>query len=226
MAQAEEIRTETGPLDYDYTEKEVELCQENLQNHKACSPDKIKNEMLKYGGTRIVSFLGIVLSAKIPCFFTVFAACMPSLGEKKAIVIGFLDKCNMYAAGMIAGYTSKLEGASPAEALDIQNKIANWAAYRAFNQHAMDELGTEVIDHFFKQAWVSLFFVNMLLFLSLWIRQLSDELELPTASFSAVAAVACVRSLRRAVHCSQFSALFTVRTRGGPDTRPGSGSRS
>eukprot|EP00808_Paulinella_micropora_P015009 g26124.t1 len=46
MAQAEEIRTETGPLDYDYTEKEVELCQENLQNHKACSPDKIKNEML------------------------------------------------------------------------------------------------------------------------------------------------------------------------------------
>eukprot|EP00808_Paulinella_micropora_P001364 g73002.t1 len=45
MAQAEEIRTETGPLDYDYTEKEVELCQENLQNHKACSPDKIKNEM-------------------------------------------------------------------------------------------------------------------------------------------------------------------------------------
>eukprot|EP00808_Paulinella_micropora_P029279 g38493.t1 len=28
MAQAEEIRTETGPLDYDYTEKEVELCQE------------------------------------------------------------------------------------------------------------------------------------------------------------------------------------------------------
>eukprot|EP00808_Paulinella_micropora_P031592 g53816.t1 len=58
MAQAEEIRTETGPLDYDYTEKEVELCQENLQNHKACSPDKIKNEMLEYGGTRIVSFLG------------------------------------------------------------------------------------------------------------------------------------------------------------------------
>eukprot|EP00808_Paulinella_micropora_P022837 g1113.t1 len=46
MAQAEEIRTETGPLDYDYTEKEVELCQGNLQNHKACSPDKIKNEML------------------------------------------------------------------------------------------------------------------------------------------------------------------------------------
>eukprot|EP00808_Paulinella_micropora_P012693 g18616.t1 len=57
MAQAEKIRTETGPLDYDYTEKEVDLCQENLQNHKACSPDKIKNEMLKYGGTRIVSFL-------------------------------------------------------------------------------------------------------------------------------------------------------------------------
>eukprot|EP00808_Paulinella_micropora_P014789 g52101.t1 len=50
MAQAEEIRTETGPLDYDYTEKEVELCQENLQNHKACSPDKIKNEMLKLLG--------------------------------------------------------------------------------------------------------------------------------------------------------------------------------
>eukprot|EP00808_Paulinella_micropora_P023078 g13074.t1 len=46
MAQAEEIRTETGPLDYDYTEKEVELCKKNLQNHKACSPDKIKNEML------------------------------------------------------------------------------------------------------------------------------------------------------------------------------------
>eukprot|EP00808_Paulinella_micropora_P018001 g3315.t1 len=46
MAQAEEIWTETGPLDYDYTEKEVELCQENLQNHKACSPDKNKNEML------------------------------------------------------------------------------------------------------------------------------------------------------------------------------------
>eukprot|EP00808_Paulinella_micropora_P004801 g61879.t1 len=60
MAQAEEIRTETGPLDYDYTEKEVELCQENLQNHKACSPDKIKNEMLKYGGTRIVSFLDAI----------------------------------------------------------------------------------------------------------------------------------------------------------------------
>lgn len=57
MALAEEIRDETGLLDDDYTEEEVKLCQKNLQNHKACSPDKIKNEMLKYGGTRIVSFL-------------------------------------------------------------------------------------------------------------------------------------------------------------------------
>eukprot|EP00808_Paulinella_micropora_P014694 g82097.t1 len=57
MAQAEEIRTETGPLDYDYTEKEVELCQENLQNHKACSPDKIKNEMLKGPARNLKSWL-------------------------------------------------------------------------------------------------------------------------------------------------------------------------
>jgi len=57
MVQAEEVRDELGPLDYDYTEAEVKLCQGNLQNHKACSPDKIKNEMLKYGGAQIVSFL-------------------------------------------------------------------------------------------------------------------------------------------------------------------------
>eukprot|EP00808_Paulinella_micropora_P021462 g58253.t1 len=59
MAQAEEIRTETGPLDYDYTEKE-KLCQENLQNHKACSPDKIKNEMLKFIFLLFHSYLGVV----------------------------------------------------------------------------------------------------------------------------------------------------------------------
>eukprot|EP00808_Paulinella_micropora_P006615 g3976.t1 len=69
MAQAEEIRTETGPLDYDYTEKEVELCQENLQNHKACSPDKIKNEMLNSLGVssallRINGWLRIIVSVK------------------------------------------------------------------------------------------------------------------------------------------------------------------
>eukprot|EP00808_Paulinella_micropora_P006797 g21709.t1 len=52
IVQAEDIRDEMGPLDYDYTEAEVKLYQGNLQNHKACSPDKIKN-----GGAQIVSFL-------------------------------------------------------------------------------------------------------------------------------------------------------------------------
>ena len=69
-----------------------------------------------------------------------------SLDEKKRLVVRFLEHCNAYADRQLDGYRAKLEHAHGAQALEIADKIAHWAAYRAFNAHAIEELATPRLD--------------------------------------------------------------------------------
>lgn len=72
-----------------------------------------------------------------------------SLNQKKRLVGDFLRRCNAYADDQLAKYRSGPEPATSVEALAIQDKIGHWSAYKAFNEHAMAELETDVLDHWF-----------------------------------------------------------------------------
>lgn len=75
---------------------------------------------------------------------------MNDLAEKKAVVAAFIKRCNEYADGMLARYRAELEQASGMTALVIQDKIGHWTAYRAFNEHTLDELATARLDDWFR----------------------------------------------------------------------------
>ncbi len=72
-----------------------------------------------------------------------------TLDDKKALVTKFLEHCNDYAGGQLAGYRAQLEHARGTQALEVADKIAHWSAYRAFNEHAIAELATPRLD-----AWL------------------------------------------------------------------------
>eukprot|EP00808_Paulinella_micropora_P028869 g3426.t1 len=129
MAQAEEIRTETGPLDYDYTEKEVELCQGNLQNHKACSPDKIKNEMLNGTCGRARRLDRHIVSEMAEGTFLTFICTWPEKEAQAKVVssvFGELKKQAGSVLGMdLTEYTwAKVRFGHDVEALDDVHDIA------------------------------------------------------------------------------------------------------
>jgi hypothetical protein len=69
--------------------------------------------------------------------------------DKKAVVTDFLKRCNRYAEGQLAKYRQDLVAADAAMALTIQDKIGHWTAYRAFNEHALDEIGRGELDDWF-----------------------------------------------------------------------------
>lgn len=69
---------------------------------------------------------------------------------KKAVVADFLARCNRYAEGQLAKYREQLATASSGDALAVQDKIGHWTAYRAFNEHALDELGRGELDDWFR----------------------------------------------------------------------------
>ena len=67
----------------------------------------------------------------------------------KAVVADFLAKCNRYADDRLEHYRAQLASAGPSEALALQDKIVHWAAYRAFNEHALGELERGDLDAWF-----------------------------------------------------------------------------
>ncbi|HEX6994055.1 MAG TPA: hypothetical protein VF339_07885 [Gammaproteobacteria bacterium] len=69
-----------------------------------------------------------------------------SLEEKKRVVVRFLERCNGYADREIAARRAELEHARGRRALELADEIAHWAAYRAFNEHAIAELATPRLD--------------------------------------------------------------------------------
>jgi hypothetical protein len=69
--------------------------------------------------------------------------------DKKAVVADFLTRCNGYAEGQLAKYRQELGTADAAAALAIQDKICHWTAYRAFNEHALGEIGRGELDDWF-----------------------------------------------------------------------------
>ena len=70
-----------------------------------------------------------------------------TLQEKKALIAQFLGKCNEYAERQLERYRGELKGADEWRALELQDKIGHWTAYRAFNSYTLQELtGTELDD--------------------------------------------------------------------------------
>jgi len=68
---------------------------------------------------------------------------------KKAVVADFLTRCNRYADGQLDKYRAELAARSGSEALAVQDKIGHWTAYRAFNEHALEELARGELDDWF-----------------------------------------------------------------------------
>ena len=73
----------------------------------------------------------------------------PSLDQKKQLVADFLSRCNKYADEKLAAYQAQLAALSGVDALAVAEKISHWAAYRAFNEHAIRELETNILDSWF-----------------------------------------------------------------------------
>jgi hypothetical protein len=72
-----------------------------------------------------------------------------TLQEKKALVARFIGKCNQYAERQLARYRAELKGADERRALELQDKIGHWTAYRAFNAHTLAELEGPDLDDWF-----------------------------------------------------------------------------
>ncbi|MBT8130910.1 MAG: hypothetical protein KJO35_01465 [Gammaproteobacteria bacterium] len=75
---------------------------------------------------------------------------MPSIPEKKRIIADFLARCNVYATERISQYRHELENIESVDAMNIQDKIGHWTAYRAFNDYTIDELAGSELDDWFK----------------------------------------------------------------------------
>jgi len=69
--------------------------------------------------------------------------------EQKELVARFLRQCNASADGKLGEYADSLRGASQALTRETEAKIVRWETYKAFNEHAIDELSTERLDHWF-----------------------------------------------------------------------------
>ncbi len=76
---------------------------------------------------------------------------MMTLDQKKAVVARFLRRCNEYAEREIARYRLALDDADAARALELQDKICHWSAYRAFNAYALTELEGTELDAWFDE---------------------------------------------------------------------------
>lgn len=72
-----------------------------------------------------------------------------TLEQRKSLVRQFLERCNRYADDMLADYGRRLDGAAGRDALELQDKILHWTAYRAFNEQAIEELANGRIDDWF-----------------------------------------------------------------------------
>lgn len=74
-----------------------------------------------------------------------------TLSEQKSLVADFLAQCNRYADGKLDEYRRRLATASGGQALEIQDKITHWTAYRVFNEHAIAELQSGALDDWFSK---------------------------------------------------------------------------
>lgn len=72
-----------------------------------------------------------------------------TLSEQKSLVAGFLARCNQYANDKLEQYQQQLATATGQRALEIQDKIGHWTAYRAFNEHTIEELRGDMLDEWF-----------------------------------------------------------------------------
>ena len=72
--------------------------------------------------------------------------------DRKAVVADFLERCNRFAEAQLAKYRQQLVTADVETALAIQDKIGHWTAYRAFNAHALAEIGRGELDDWFADA--------------------------------------------------------------------------
>jgi DNA-binding phage protein len=69
------------------------------------------------------------------------------LREKKQLISSFLRSCNHYADEKLAEYRQRAARATGMESLELQDKISHWTTYKAFNEHTLAELESDVLDH-------------------------------------------------------------------------------
>jgi len=74
-----------------------------------------------------------------------------TLEHKKACVAAFLGRCNEYADAKLAGYRERMAGATGWQALELQDRIGHWTAYRAFNEYTIEELASGELDEWFAE---------------------------------------------------------------------------
>lgn len=74
-----------------------------------------------------------------------------SVEQKKACIVAFLARCNDYADAKLAGYRERAAEATGWQALELQDKIGHWTAYRAFNEYTIEELASGELDEWFAE---------------------------------------------------------------------------
>jgi hypothetical protein len=74
-----------------------------------------------------------------------------TLTQKKALVAGFLARCNAYADERVADYRQRLATAPDAERAALEAKIGEWTTYRRFNDYTLAELETATLDAWFAE---------------------------------------------------------------------------
>lgn len=74
-----------------------------------------------------------------------------TLEQKKACIVAFLGRCNEYADAKLAGYRERMAEAAGWQALELQDKIGHWTAYRAFNEYTIEELASGELDGWFAE---------------------------------------------------------------------------
>ncbi|RLA43668.1 MAG: hypothetical protein DRR42_21425 [Gammaproteobacteria bacterium] len=71
-----------------------------------------------------------------------------SLAEKKLIIATFLRQCNDYSDVMVNKYQAQLQDNNLEDS--AAQKIHDWSVYRKFNEYAVQELGGDELDHWFR----------------------------------------------------------------------------
>lgn len=69
-----------------------------------------------------------------------------SVACKKAIIVDFLNKCNLYSEQKVLDYERRMSQAEKLEQLSLVQKKHDWQTYQDFNTHAINELKGDELD--------------------------------------------------------------------------------
>jgi len=68
------------------------------------------------------------------------------LACKKAIIVDFLNKCNLYSEQKLLDYERRMNQVEALEQVELTQKKHDWQVYQEFNRHAINELNGDELD--------------------------------------------------------------------------------